>query len=236
MIKQTSNYNQFKLIEGNRNIDRGHLNRLITSITKRNLLAQNPIMVNEKMQVIDGQHRLKAAASLQVPIYYIVVNKLSLQDVQLLNHAMRAWKLEDFLKSFVTLELEEYKTFKDFIEKYDLPVSVGTKLLAPELSSHAGLEAFRSGNLEITNLAEAEKYGEWLTDIRKYAPGLYRATRFIEAVMMMFRLDNYDHERMKEKLIMAGEVKPQISRHDYLRELERIYNWKAMPTAQVRFF
>lgn len=68
-MEKTKNYSLFKKYAKNRDIDGRHVEKLIASIKTANLLDCEPILVNEKMEVIDGQHRLEAAKSLNLDIY-----------------------------------------------------------------------------------------------------------------------------------------------------------------------
>ncbi len=56
-VYKTNKLEIFKPIVGNRPTNPMHIRKLSTSI-KQNGILQNPIIVNEKMQVIDGQNRL----------------------------------------------------------------------------------------------------------------------------------------------------------------------------------
>ncbi len=86
MIKKTKNYEMFTFREDNREkIDQSHVQRLVFSIEKRNLLELRPIIVNEKFEVIDGQHRLMAAKFLDVEIFYQQEKKLDAKDIITMN-------------------------------------------------------------------------------------------------------------------------------------------------------
>jgi ParB-like chromosome segregation protein Spo0J len=63
----------FKHIKGNRIPNLKHVRRLVDSIKKYGMKC-NPILVNEQMEVIDGQHRLLAAKETNSFVYYIIIN------------------------------------------------------------------------------------------------------------------------------------------------------------------
>ena len=69
IIHSTQNYRQFNFIRENRDVN---FKSLLESVQKKNLLDCHPIICDEDLNVIDGQHRLKVAETLQVPIYYII--------------------------------------------------------------------------------------------------------------------------------------------------------------------
>lgn len=132
IIKNTKNYDIFKFLEGNRNIDTKHVNSLIESIKNKNLLSVRPILVDEKFNILDGQHRLEAAKMLDLPIFYFQISSDDKSEIIKLNQNNKNWKLKDFLKFhsinnnnknyiniLVTLNkfgwcLEEFFIFSDF--------------------------------------------------------------------------------------------------------------------------
>ena len=63
-ILTTREYSIFKTIEGNRNISLLHLNRLRESMLEKHLFTV--IVVNENMEIIDGQHRFTISKELQL--------------------------------------------------------------------------------------------------------------------------------------------------------------------------
>ena len=63
-ILVTKDYHKFSFLKGNRAINIRHLNNLITSIKEKDL--KMPIIVNEELGVLDGQHRLKAYQTLNL--------------------------------------------------------------------------------------------------------------------------------------------------------------------------
>jgi hypothetical protein len=54
---KTKDYARFKTLGGNRQLNELHLKRLLSSVMVKNLLFANPILVNEKFEIIDGLNR-----------------------------------------------------------------------------------------------------------------------------------------------------------------------------------
>jgi disulfide oxidoreductase YuzD len=67
-VYSTTNYNQFKYLKGNRAITELHVRRLVEAIKEKDL--QVPIIVDEKMNVVEGQHRLEAYKIVGKDQYY----------------------------------------------------------------------------------------------------------------------------------------------------------------------
>jgi len=83
-VFETYNYSMFEPLKGNRAINPIHLKRITESIKNNYLLS--PILINEKGQIIDGQHRFKSAKDLGLPIRYIVAVRYGLKEVQVLKN------------------------------------------------------------------------------------------------------------------------------------------------------
>jgi hypothetical protein len=72
MIQQTRDYSLFTLLHGNRKLQKNHVNKITMSIDQKNLMDVSPIVVNEKYEIIDGQHRFMACHNLGIPVTYIM--------------------------------------------------------------------------------------------------------------------------------------------------------------------
>ena len=69
-IMQTTDYDEFTFFHGNRSIDEKRLKVLMESIKTYGLI--NPIVVNQKKEIIDGQHRYQSCRNLSIPVRYNV--------------------------------------------------------------------------------------------------------------------------------------------------------------------
>lgn len=81
IVQTTINYKMFKFSKSNRQVDPKHLMDLLDATEKKNLLREYPILVDSGMNVLDGQHRLKVAESLKVPIYYMITDRVTVDDI-----------------------------------------------------------------------------------------------------------------------------------------------------------
>lgn len=86
----TDNYGMFKRLEGNRDIADSRCKKIIKSI-QTNGYIHSPIIVNENMEVIDGQGRLKALETLGLPVEYIVFPGMSIKECIALNVYQTGW-------------------------------------------------------------------------------------------------------------------------------------------------
>lgn len=150
MIQKTTKYEQFKFLNGNRKLHLGHLARLTMSIAKRNMLEQNPIMVNENMEVIDGQHRLEVARANKLPIYYVVVANTGITEVLDLNTNVRNWKLPDYVDSLIASGNKQMQYLKSFCDEWGLSLTAGMILHHGTSFHPEGNPSARLARLEFT--------------------------------------------------------------------------------------
>lgn len=68
-IHKSYNYNDFSFINGNRNVVKSKVGKLIKSIKQLDLTMYNPILVTKTGKIVDGQHRFEACKELGLPIY-----------------------------------------------------------------------------------------------------------------------------------------------------------------------
>jgi ParB-like chromosome segregation protein Spo0J len=84
-IQVSEDYSSFKRIDGNRTINKAQVKKLYDSFNENPGLASAvPIVVNDKMEIIDGQHRFESLKKLNLPIYYYEVEGLKLQEEAIL--------------------------------------------------------------------------------------------------------------------------------------------------------
>lgn len=245
-IKQTTDYNKFKIVHGNRELLERHVNKLVDSILERNLLAANPILVNDKMEVIDGQHRLEASKRIGLPIHYTVVDRSSLREVQLLNTAVRNWTLTDFLNSYVAMGLEKYKELEKFVNDTGiglsnalyLIVSRGSDNIIINMSSPSRIKEFKKGELTFTkeDMERAHKIAKALNKIEAYSdPNLIRDREFIVAVA---RVDSDElTDILVEKLQETNEpIHRAVNTRSYLYQMEQALNYRIHEKNRIRLY
>ena len=168
-IQSTKNYDKFSLIRGNRVLIPGHVARLTTSILQKNMLPQNPIIVNEKFEVIDGQHRLEVARNNNLEIFYIVVPGARLEEIIVLNSNNKVWNSTDYINSYASQGDHNFLWIKEFIENYAISVTRALLFLFGS-EGHGPRTALRRGKLTLSQEQKdiAEKRADVLWEIRPF--------------------------------------------------------------------
>jgi|CXWL01.1.fsa_nt_gi hypothetical protein len=240
MVYKTTDYEKFKLIIGNRKLLPGHISKLVKSIGENNYLHSNPIIVNENMEVIDGQHRLEACKQLNIPVHYAIIEKGSLDSVILFNENQKAWKVQDYLDSYVYQGNLNYTTLSEFVQVYNLPIGTGIHLLDNRSLSHGKImQEFKKGNFKVKNLKYAEDFAKKLSELRTvFDKNIVSSRDFMSAFEMANKNPKFDYSIFLQKAKIDGVVLHRRgSAKDYLREIEEIYNhWSRVEEKRVRLF
>lgn len=215
-IKSTTRYDLFVNIRGNRPVDKNHVKNLVQSIAENNLLEYNPIIVNEKMEIIDGQHRLAAAKESKKTIFYIIAPKADIADVQRLNQGMENWNLWNFIENFVERGNSDYQVLSDYGLMYGFAPTLAAGLLTGNMlkgtkgDNISMGKAIRSGTFKVTeqSLRKAEQFAEMYMSIKSFtAPRVGASRDFIRGLW------NYgESHSLKELLANLKEHRRVISR------------------------
>lgn len=247
LVIETKDYKQFKLLPGNRPVDPGHVQELVRALTEKgNLTNHFPLVVNEKMEVIDGQHRLKALEELGWSFCYRVQEGLTIETVRNINSAQKNWSWKDYANSYTALGNDNYKRFlelykeynqgfhvlalyaginRDKQEKNSLKYMSGELVFTPEDKERASSRLAMAGEI-ITILAEKQ------TEIR------VNNNLILRALYTIMQSPNYDHDRMVHKATNYGSrIKIYGLAKDQLRALEDLYNFNMKDGSEpVRLF
>lgn len=226
-IQQTENYSLFKRIKGNRTINKAQVKKLVDSFGEDPSLAISvPIVVNEKFEIIDGQHRFQALKKLNLPISYQKIKGLDLKSVQIVNSSTKVWSPMDFAKSFSELGNKHYKSYIEFKNKYHLTHTTLLAFLAGFSSSNNTTTRFRKGLFETTDLKEAHILCQQFIDVSKF----YKRSdnrSFALAFLRIAKSHNYDHARMLSQIERHPEgFTDSPFLEDYVRQFEKIYNYR----------
>jgi hypothetical protein len=239
----TNDYDKFKILKDNRDLNEMHIRRIVESFKEKHLVC--PIIVNEKYQVIDGQHRLRASRETESPVYYIVIPGYGIDEVQVLNANQKNWNKMDFLEMFCAQGKKPYLEFREFMSHFpDLgfiaceSILVGTRD-GRRTKTIGGLEVtmkdFQEGRLRIPNLAQSYRDARKLMEFKPFYEGIDRRV-FVAAVLPLFTSKVYNHKEMIYKLSVAPMKLTHLQNVSQYRDaLENIYNWKRQKENKVSF-
>lgn len=236
-IKKTKDYSLFKLRDDNRNaINQAHVEALAESISSRNLMFLNPIVVNKDYEIINGQHRYLAAQKVGADIYY-KVEDLSPDDMLLLNISQQ-WKSIDYLNFFVKRGKEEYIKIKNIMEKYGIHISTVIKLAYGDNAN--SYKKFRNGDFKFPDDFDVEAYAKSyktvIDTIRKHVPNssFIMGSRPAVAIFELVSHKKYDEEHFLKNLRINSEfVESKARVSGYFALFQKIYNYRTNEKIQI---
>lgn len=204
-LLKTKDYSIFKFILSNREVDVNHVKRLAKSIQRNNLLYIRPLICNEEMMLIDGQHRLEAAKSIGAEVYYMKIKGLTKADIAVLNSAQKNWTRADFVNFYALEGNEHYKMLAAWMDKYYwLPASC-----IIQVAANCKSEAIRNGEVKIKDPKKAETVFQWLRQLEPDFPFIKEA-RFVQAFV-----DTVKSQKLFEHLKRSINVKNFKSGNSY---------------------
>lgn len=226
----TDDYSQFRKLEGNRPIKDGRVNLIVESINKVGYIL-SPILVNENMEVIDGQGRLSALERLKLPVYYIMQKGIGVKECQQMNIHQSNWTQYDFICSWAIRGNDNYQRLQSLCDTYSvLPVNV---IIASAIgvgergSMHT--KKLKEGKLTVSK-GDFERsrweldYAQKVQQVAKTVGGTKEP--FYLAVIYAYRnLDSDGRNRMETVIRQHAYDFPALTKvADYLKHFEGYYN------------
>tara|TARA_R110000787_G_C13307544_1_gene435152 strand:+ start:98 stop:811 length:714 start_codon:yes stop_codon:yes gene_type:complete len=222
-VKMTNDYGLFTFIGGNRDININQLSRLSESIEEDYIPV--PIIVNEKKQIIDGQHRYEVVKTLKKPVYYIEIEGLKLPEVHRLNNNTKNWTATEYMNGYAKLGYPDYIQYKEFKKKYNFGHNETMALLQNKQSRSNTFKDFREGLFVINSYKSAVRNAEKILIVKQYYDG-YKRRSFVFAMMQLFNNDEYNHAEFLHKLsFQSVKLVDCTNVKQYISLIEDIHNY-----------
>lgn len=231
-VFMTDDLSIFKTLEGNRSIEKAREKKICDSIQKNGYI-HCPIIVNEKMEVIDGQGRLEALKKLGLPAEYIVFEGMTIKDCIALNIYQTGWSLMDYIESFADRGNRSYRFLLHLITKYkDLNNVICINAITGTTGNNSRImKLIKSGEFECTG-EQYEKADElleytmrFLKTIKNFNKGAI--TYICTAIMFAYQLEDVDRDKLVdkfEKYYGMDDIPQYIDVNGALKILTTIYN------------
>ncbi len=197
--QKTTNYDLFRFIKSNRPVYDSHVLNIAKAIERRDLTEANPILVNEKMEVIDGQHRLAACKLLSIPVFYhtIELNGSSDKTIIDLNCLQHVWRINEFVHHFTMKGKEDYIKLSECEAKYHFGISASAVIVSNGKRNAKDLRAgkFVAGKIHYDTIASI------VLDFKTIVPTFWNNLRFITSLTQMIVNRKYNHKEHFHKFI-----------------------------------
>lgn len=228
----TRNYEQFQVMRDNREVSQANVERLKNSIKEIGFINARPIIVNRKMEILDGMHRFYALKELGLPIVYEVVDTSSHRHdekvVKELNTNQSVWQLKDWVHRHAVHGKQFYKEVERFRDMYKVDMSSALVICCHETvrgnDIREGVD-MRLNNKRIPTM-------EFLL-AHKELP-YWKSKKFVYAVTQMFKKCTAEQIMKVEKKIWS--VPQQATSGQYLTIFENIINRHVAPEKHITLF
>jgi hypothetical protein len=226
-VYKTNDLSIFKTIDGNRVPNLQHVKRLSDSIRIYGMKC-NPILVNEQMEVIDGQHRLMAAKETKSFVYYIIVSGYNLEDVHTLNLNQKNWTKKDYIM---------IRTFSEKNDDFGLNdcIAMCSNNSVNSGTTKNGQKPFENGIWKCKSLDIAQDWANKIRMIKPYYLG-YNRSNFIGTMTILFKNELFDFNEFMHKLrLQPTAMVDCANREQYRTLIEDIYNYKSRNKINLRY-
>ena len=226
-IYETDDYETFKRLVGNRDVK--CVKKIIDSIGKHGYIP-NPIMVNENMEIIDGQNRAEALKQLGLPILYYIVEGADIEIARALNLGRTNWKPIDYVKSYAEDGYKSYlfllrlvKRHKSFSLQEIYGVATGDIMTNGWSTKSVVNGTFELSDSEFVKAEELIGYLEQINNEIKAVKGSRRA--LTTGLAWCMRVDGCDIRRLLNVFQRKYPlIRPVVDTEYLLYDITKIYN------------
>lgn len=218
-VYSSTDYDKFSMLDSNRDIRQAHVNELVGSMKEHPL--EKAIDVNEKLQIIDGQHRFTAWKILGMPIIFTIHKGWGEKEVPVLNTHQKNWNPSDFVKMYAEIGNDNYKKYAEFVSRYGFTHHANLLLLGGgrDIEFKEGL--FRVKKWDFANIKAKE-----ITEIKVFYEGIKRYA-FVSAYLQVSQDSSFEHKTFLEKLkYQSRKLVDCTTTADYFELIKEIYNYR----------
>ena len=238
-IESTVDYGKFNRLKGNRRISNKRVAIIKNSIESIGYIS-NPIIVNEKLEVIDGQGRLEALKELGMPVEYRIIPSIGIRECRAMNLKPTSWTVVDFVKSYAEYGNENYVRLLELNEKYGIScTTLHTICSYLTKSGRASQEELRNGIFVMSEerKEEVSKICERLKELESAQKEIGGSKElFHSCVAWCMMRDGVNIDRLIVSIQQqSNEIHPFAKTKESLAELSKVYN-KGYSKANRRFF
>ncbi len=233
-IYETTNYQLFDKLKGNRKINDAKIKRIIKEIDAGNdMLQYYPIQVqeqDEKLNILDGQHRFTISKILKRPVYYMLVTeKKSMPEIAKVNSNVEKWKSSDYINCYIAAGNDNYIQMNEFYTKFGFSIGLCLHLLYSGKPGAANGEAkglhfsFQNGTFEVAEHKKACELAE-LCSRFSFFPN-WRSRDFVIAVYKIIEAGKVSIQDILTAVQANSNMLTQQANHkEYIYKIEQIIN------------
>ena len=239
-VWETKNYEKFNKLKGNRIINEKNI-KLIDISVQENGWKPEPILVNERYEVCDGQHRLEYAKRHNLSIPYLIIKGLKPKDCIRMNSKRVNWSADDYINFYAEQGNENYQRIRQLRQIFD-DIDLSTILYATtnkvnSITRFSKVDKNRKGSASLFDgeleCSEDDYWKAWhklqyLMYFLPYVKKIGGAKRYmLKEILIAYEWSEIDNERLK-KVFKEGynRVPPPINMTSADEIIEELYNYR----------
>ena len=237
-IQATSDYALFKPHGEQQPMNPAHMKRIIASMKQNGFIKAKPIHCyrdGKFLRVIDGHHRVRAAQTLGLAVYYIVGGSDEADLIAPENWAVRKWGTEAFVNMYAMRGIKDYIILANYIKK-GLPVAHAVSLLYGENTASGNQNnAIRTGAFKVKTTKVANDVLAIMNGLADCTDVAKSAT-FVGSVCILVNLEQFSGDVLVKKIKDRPRDLVRCSTRDQMiGQIEEIYNFKRQDKINLAF-
>lgn len=231
-ILETMEYSVFKQVSWNRKIKRSLVDKIKKSMVSEGFASYAPILVNDDMVILDGQHRFIAAKELGIPVKYMIVAEDTKQDALILMNTNKLpWTPDDFAGYYAAKGNPYYIGLVDFATRHKVSCGVAFTFIHGSHihNSRDCATIYQQGKWSYTveAMQQAEKDMCAIVKILELLNMPFRRTVY-RALISLSKTPGFSWERMIDKALKYRDrAYPCSNLKGYVQMFLDLYNFKA---------
>lgn len=232
-VRITTDYTMFKFDPLNRSIKANKLTKLKQSITrtKGNLQA---VLIDQKGNIIDGQHRYMACKALGLPVKYTIADSgYKASDMLELNNNGSGWLPTDYAAYHAKQGNSNYEIFLKYKQQFpELKDGILCSILENKYTlkdtqtGSLSKRGFQEGTFVVMHENKAKTLLTHLRDISTFYKGWNRRA-FIYALIHLSNCKDFSWEKFISKLqIRHVSLFDYPKAEDFVKVLADVYNYR----------
>lgn len=217
VVYETTNYNLFKYLKGNRKVK--YSKKLEIAAIEVGFLYQ--VLVNEKMEIIDGQNRLEVCKRLGMPVRFEIKKGAGDKEVESLNTTATKWTLRDYIEHYSEAGNEEYTKLGELL---DMKITGNSAVIATAMNvnqSGAANAIARNGDFRFHDYENYVLFLKYVEKFKKMTKSKM-SEKLFPALYKLYTFKNFDEDRFIAKLFETGNQERISLINEYSKVLETL--------------
>ena len=223
----TDDYDLFKIKKENREINYNKVKSLMKLIEKDKRQIQ-PIIVNAKYEIFDGQHRFEALKNLKMPIKYFVDAELKDEDIITINNTQSSWRLVDYVHVYSEGDKKSFMLLEQLMDRFEFQAEIVMMAVKDKFINQ---QQIKSGNINITEeeYERGLKKLQWLKRLENNIDQKITAKKTFErTILSVLLLDDIDKDKLFKNIVVRYGLQEYKygNKKECEQAIQNMYNYR----------